>query len=181
MISSPHSTCLLTTSATASRTASCNSFRREPGCFSSASSKSTTSGVRGRLPVCVVRIRSVMKLKAAHDLGHVLDIRRRCEAVADQFSPFMEIRGFPEILGVVFECFPLDEKPVALRHLVRSLQGHEFAAFGAHENRRGLFHARLKLGFHAGLDVYLCNFKNHGRVPWRSSHWERHYGPRLAQ
>jgi hypothetical protein len=45
---------------------------------------------------------------------------------------------------------------------VGALQGHEFAAFGALENRGGLFHARFEFSFHAGLYVYLCNLKDHG-------------------
>jgi len=45
---------------------------------------------------------------------------------------------------------------------VGALQSHEFAAFGALENRRGLFHARFEFGFHTRLYVYLCNLKDHG-------------------
>src|SRR6478752_90981 len=163
-MSRPHSACLLTTSATASFTAACNSARRAPGLFSSASSNSTTFCVRGRLPVCVVRIRPI--LKPAHHLDDMLDIRRCREAMADELAPFVEIRRFTEILGVIFQRFPLHEQPVALWHLVRALQGHELAAFGALEDRPGLFYAGFKFGFHAGLYVDLGNFEDHGNGPY---------------
>src|SRR5439155_20238225 len=79
--------------------------------------------------------------KSAHHLGDVLDVWRRREAMADELAPLLEIGGFAKILGVIFQRLPLHEQPVALRHLVRALQGHEFAALGALENRRRLFHA----------------------------------------
>src|SRR6185437_1763455 len=134
MMSRPHSICLRTTVAMASRTAALSSARRAPGFCCSASSSSTTFAVRGRLPVWVVRIRSVLRvisLKPAHDLGDVLDLRRRSEAVADQLAPLLEVGGLAEVLGVVFQRFPLHEQPVARRVLVRALQRHELAAFGA--------------------------------------------------
>ncbi len=62
---------------------------------------------------------------------------------------------------MVFQCFPLHEEPVALRHFMRPLQGHGLAAFGPLENRRGFFHAAFELGFHAGLYVDLRDFEDH--------------------
>src|SRR5262245_37122633 len=114
--------------------------------------------------------------EAAHHFDDVLNVRWRREAVADQLTPLVKIRRLPEILGMVFQRFPLHEQPVALRHLVGALQGHEFAAFGALENRRGLFHARFEFGFHAGLYVYLCNLKDHGVAPSRrgAALWSAH-------
>jgi len=60
-MSMPHSTCLRTTPATASATATANSARGVPGLSCSASSSSTTLAVRGRLPVWVVRMRSILR------------------------------------------------------------------------------------------------------------------------
>src|SRR4029077_11031577 len=171
-MSRPHSSCLATTCSTASRTACLNSALRAPGCLSSASRSSTTFGVRGRLPVWVVRMRFTSE--PAHHLDDVLDIRWRREAVADQFSPFVKIGCLAKILGVIFKSFPLHEQPVALRHFMRLLQRHEFTAFSALENRRGLFYASLELGLHAGFHVDLRNLKYHGRKP--SVVWRRHYG-----
>ena len=94
--------------------------------------------VRGRLPVWVVRMREVERfmkdsllardlvrkpvptfrdhaLKSPHDLGDVLDIRRRREAVADQLAPFLEIGRAAEIDGVVLQRLPLQEQSVARR------------------------------------------------------------------
>src|SRR6476469_848222 len=64
---------------------------------------------------------------------------------------------------MIFQCLPLHEQPVALRHLVRSLQSHKFAALGTLENRRSFLHAGFELGLHAGFHIDLCNLKNHGR------------------
>ena len=61
------------------------------GFVSSASSSSTTFGVRGRLPVWVVRMRFDSSLEPAHYFGDVLDVRRRGEAMADQLAPLLEI------------------------------------------------------------------------------------------
>src|SRR5262245_2985002 len=163
-----HSSCLRTTPATASRTAACSPARFLPGFVSSAINCSTTFAVRGRLPVWVVRIRSVMVRRcseAAHRLDDMLDIRRGGEAMPDQLAPFLEVGGFPEILGMVLDRLPMDEKPVALRHLVRALQGHGFTTFGAFEDGRGFLHAAFELGFHAGLYVDLRDFEDHGTCP----------------
>ena len=43
----------------------------------------------------------------------------------------------------------------------RAPQLHAAAAFGALENRRGVFHAGFELGFHAGLDFDLCDLGDH--------------------
>src|SRR4029078_3924751 len=110
----------------------------------------------------------------AHHLGDVFDIRRRREAVDDQFTPFVKIGGLAEMLGVIFKSFRLNEQAVALRHFMRLLQRHEFTAFSALEDRRGLFYASLELGLHAGFHIDLCNLKYHGRKP--SVVWRRHYG-----
>ena len=72
-----------------------------------------------------------------------------------------EFPELAEILGVVLQRFPLYEQPVALRHLVRALECHELAAFGALENRRGLFHAGFEFGFHSRLHVDLRDFEDH--------------------
>src|SRR5215813_13027611 len=99
----------------------------------------------------------------AHHLGDVFDIRWRREAVADQVSPLVKIGWLAKILGMIFQSLPLHEQPVALRHLVRSLQSHKFAALGALENRRRFLHAGFELSLHAGFYIDLCNLKNHGR------------------
>src|SRR5689334_17395726 len=117
-----------------------------------------------RPPSCTI-------LKTAHDLDHVLDVRRRGETVADQLAPFLEIGGFTEILGVVLQRFPLHEEPIALRHFVRALQGHELAAFGTLEDRPGLFYAGFEFGFHSGFYVDLRDFEDHGcNLHWRDGH-----------
>src|SRR4029077_1889786 len=107
-------------------TAACNSALRVPDFCSSASRSSTTLAVRGRLPVWVVRMRSVLRfiLESAHHLGDMLDVRRRRKAVADELAPLLKICGFAEIFGVVLQRFPLHEQPVALRHFMRTLKGH---------------------------------------------------------
>src|SRR5262245_11501097 len=168
MMSSPHSTCLRTTPATASRTAACNSVRCLPGSFSSASSCSTTFAVRGRLPVWVLRMRCDiiwLRSKTAHDLGDMLDVGRGGEAMADQLAPLLEVRGFAKILCMVFQHLPLHEEPVALRHFMRPLQGHGPATFGALEDGRGFLHASFELGFHARLHINLRDFKDHATCP----------------
>src|SRR5690242_15466995 len=95
----------------------------------------------------------------------MLDIWRRREAMTDELAPLVEIRRLAEILGVIFHRFPLHKEPVTLWHFVRALQGHELAAFGALEDRRGFFNAGFKFGFHAGLHVDLGNFEDHGTGP----------------
>ena len=45
-----------------------------------------------------------------------------------------------------------------------TLQRHASAALGTLEQRRGVPHASLEGGFHAGLHVDLCDFENHGRA-----------------
>src|SRR4029077_684447 len=90
------------------------------------------------------------------------------KAVADELAPLLKICGFAEIFGVVLQRFPLHEQPVALRHFMRTLQGHELAALGALENRRGLVNSGFELGFHAGLHIDLRNFEDHGAgFRWR--------------
>src|SRR5690242_5225729 len=168
MMSSPHSTCLRTTPATASRTAACNSAPCLPGFFSSAISCSTTFAVRGRLPVWVVRIRWTivfLRSEAAYCLDDMLDVRRRREAVPDKLAPFLEVGGFPEILGVILQRLPLHEEPIALRHFMRTLQGHGLATLGTLEDGTGFLHAGFELGFHAGFHVDLRNFKDHVTCP----------------
>src|SRR6185312_1344657 len=124
MMSNPQAICLLTTSATASRTAACNSALRAPGLYSSASSNSTTLVVRGRLPVWVVRMRSVMcvtrcrRRSSPHHLGDMLYIRRRRKTVADELTPLLKIGGLAKVLGVILERLPLHEQPVTLRHFM---------------------------------------------------------------
>ena len=59
--------------------------------------------------------------EAAHGLDDMLDIRRRREAMPDQLAPFLEVGGFAEVLRMVFQCFPLHEEPIALRHFMRPL------------------------------------------------------------
>src|SRR4029078_3704417 len=174
MMSSPPSICLRTTPATASRTGAWNWARCRPGFFSSASNCSTTFVVRGKLPVWVVRIRWDMVLsrsEAAYDLGDVLDVRRRRKAVDNQLAPFLEVGGFPEVLGMIFHRLPLHEKPVTLRHFLCPLQVHGVAAFGPLEDRRSFLHAGFELGFHAGLHVDLSDFKDHDWIS--AGGWER--------
>ena len=64
MTSMPASICFFTTPATASSTAASSAARLAPGLSFSASSSSTTFGGRGRLPVWVVRILSVLRRMA---------------------------------------------------------------------------------------------------------------------
>src|SRR5262245_49739843 len=92
----------------------------------------------------------------------MLDIRWGREAMPDQFAPFVEIGRFTKILGVVFQCLPLHIQPIALRQLVRALQGHELAACAAFENWRGFLHAGLEFAFQSRLDVDLRNYEDHG-------------------
>src|SRR5262249_60242067 len=62
----PAATCLATTSATARRTAALSSAALAPGLFCSCSMSSTTCGGRGRLPVCVVRMRSMLRFMGCY-------------------------------------------------------------------------------------------------------------------
>src|SRR5215475_3979480 len=50
-----------------------------------------------------------------HDLCHVLDLRRLCEAVADQLAPLGEVGGAAEVHRVVLDRVPLHEQPIARR------------------------------------------------------------------
>ena len=84
--------------------------------------------------------------------------------MADQLAPFLEIGRAAEVDGVVLQRLPLQEQPVALRVLVRALQARALAALGALEQRHGAFHAGLEVFFHAGLDVDLGDFGDHGAV-----------------
>jgi hypothetical protein len=45
---------------------------------------------------------------------------------------------------------------------VRALQRHALAALGALKQRYGAFYAGLEVVFHAGLDVDLGDFGDHG-------------------
>jgi hypothetical protein len=53
----------------------------------------------------------VIVLETTHDLGDVLDIRRRGEAMADQLAPFLEIGRAAEIDRVVLQRLPLQKQP----------------------------------------------------------------------
>src|SRR5438105_1083710 len=111
--------------------------------FDDASSSAATSG-----RAACRRPRSMSE--PLHHLGRVLDRGRLREAVADQLAPLGEIGGAAEIDGVVLDRVPLHEQAIAARMLGRALQLHAGAALGAPEQRRGLLHAALELGFHAG-------------------------------
>src|SRR5579863_5389178 len=97
-------------------------------------------------------------LEPLYNLSHVLDLRGRGEAMADQLAPFLEVGGTAEIDGVVFNRFPGDEQAIATWMFDRAPQFHAAAALGALENRRGAFHAGLEFAFHAGLDFDLRDF-----------------------
>src|SRR5258708_36394611 len=106
------------------------------------------------------------KSKPLQHLADVLHPRRRGKTVRDVLAPFLEIGRAAEIGRVVFHRRPFDEQPVAGRLLDRALQLQAVAALGALEHRRGVFHAGFELGFHAGLDVDLCDFGDHdGSIP----------------
>src|ERR1700704_2388437 len=92
----------------------------------------------------------------------MLDMRWLRETMADQLGPFGEIGRAAEIVGVVLDRGPLHEQAVAVRQLDRTLQLHAGAALGALEQRRRLLHAALEFRFHAGLDVDLRDFEDHG-------------------
>ena len=51
--------------------------------------------------------------KSLHHLVDVLYLRWRGETVANQLTPFGEIRGAAKIDGVVLQRLPLYEQPVA--------------------------------------------------------------------
>jgi hypothetical protein len=92
----------------------------------------------------------------------VLHLRRRGKTMGDVLTPFLEIGRAAEIDRVIFHRCPFDEQPVTGGLLGRALQFQAVAALGALEHRRGAFHAGLELGFHAGLDVDLGDFGDHG-------------------
>src|SRR4051812_16005394 len=100
--------------------------------------------------------------KPLYRLAHVLDMRRLRETMADQLAPFGEIGRAAEIVGVVLDRPPLHEQAVAVRQLDRALELHAGAALCALEKRRRLLHAALEFRFHAGLDVDLRDFEDHG-------------------
>src|SRR5579864_7951216 len=100
-------------------------------------------------------------LKSAEYLIDVLHFGRRSKAVADMLAPFLEVGRTAEVFRVVLDRLPFDEQPVAAGLLDRALQLQAVAAFGALKHRRGIFHAGLELGFHAGLDVDLGDFGDH--------------------
>jgi hypothetical protein len=76
-------------------------------------------------------------------------------------APFLKVGRTAEIFRVVLDRLPFDEQPVAAGLFDRALQFQAVAAFGALEYRRGVFHAGLEFGFHAGLDVDLGDFSDH--------------------
>src|SRR5215470_18768859 len=100
--------------------------------------------------------------KSLHHLPHMLDLRRRREAMAHQLAPFGEIRRAAKIDGVVLHRLPLDKQPIAGRLLDRALQSEAAVALGAPEHRYRLCHAGLEFRLHAGFHVDLGNFENHG-------------------
>src|SRR5215471_718285 len=73
--------------------------------------------------------------KPVHRLLHVLDLRRRGEAMADEASPLLKFGRITETDGVVFDCLPAHEQPVAARLFHRTSQFHAMAALRALENR----------------------------------------------
>ena len=81
--------------------------------------------------------------------------------MADILAPFLKIRGASEIDGVVFDRLPADNEKIETWIFDRAFEPHRLAALGALEQRRGIRDARFKLGLQAGLDLDLCNFKNH--------------------
>ena len=83
--------------------------------------------------------------KPTQYLRHVLDFRRRGEAMRDQLAPFLKVRRATEIVGVVPDRFPGDEQPVARWLFQRAPQLHGAAALGALEYRRGPFHAGFRI------------------------------------
>ena len=91
----------------------------------------------------------------------MLHLGRRSKTVGDVLAPFLEVGRAAEIDGMIFDRLPFDEQPVAARLLDRALQFQAVAALGALEHRRGVFHAGLEFGFHAGLDVDLGDFGDH--------------------
>src|ERR1051326_354221 len=153
-------------------------------CFANPSPEAIRAGVAALAEVCRrefgvpdrianvrQRARAYPPSKSLPHLIDVLDFGRRREAVADQLAPFLKVRRAAEIDGVVLDRLPGDEQPIAGRLLDRALQRHAVAALGAAENRRSVFHAGLEFGLHAGLDVDLGDFGDHGSAP---AGWCRH-------
>src|ERR1700722_13103105 len=94
----------------------------------------------------------------------MLDFGRRREAMRDQLAPFLEIGRTAKIDRVVLDGLPRNEQPVAGGLLDRAPQFHAFAALGALEDRRGVFHAGFEFRFYSRLDFDLSDFGDHVRL-----------------
>src|SRR5580693_875277 len=84
-------------------------------------------------------------------LPGVLDRGRRLERMPDELAPFLEIRRFAEIHGVVLQRLPFDEEAEPARLLDRALQLHALASLGPLEDRRGLADTGFELRLEARL------------------------------
>src|SRR5579871_540010 len=100
-------------------------------------------------------------LKRLHRIDHMLHGRRLGEAMADELAPLLEVRRGAEVDGVVLQCLPLHEQPVAVRFLDRALELHAMAAFGALEDRSRLLDAVLERVLAARLYVDPGDFHDH--------------------
>jgi hypothetical protein len=78
---------------------------------------------------------TVRSLKSVHDLLHVFHLWRRGEAMADELSPFLEVRRAAETDIVIVNGIPGNEQPVAALLFDRAPQLHSVTAL-----------ARLKIG-----------------------------------
>src|SRR6185312_6043152 len=116
----------------------------------------------GTRPVMTTPGASFRALEPLHHLGNVLDVGRRGEALADQLAPFLEVGRLTEVDSVVLERLPLHEQPIALRLFSRARERYAVAAFGAPEDRRRRRDAGFESLLHAGLDVDLRDFGDHG-------------------
>src|SRR5690606_20825675 len=146
----PTSTCFLTTSATASAITLPGSGGSGPS-FSRANSTSVTACERGRLPTCVVRMRSLLRSTAMRLAEHVVGVM-----VAGQPAPELAVRVLPAQLV----------DPVRVRVVERELADHAVGILGIdraavavleHIHLRrlvaGLLQPLLDAGLGLGIDV----------------------------
>src|SRR5262245_54654277 len=141
MTSRPHSACFFTTSATASATARASSAALPPGTFCSASNSSTTAGGRGRLPVWVVRILSVLRFIARGRVQRPAEraprylARGRGSLHLDQADLVDQAVGGDRIavggdVHVAHEVAAARDRP-ALEFLRLRIEAHDGVGFGA--------------------------------------------------
>src|SRR6516165_551015 len=90
--------------------------------------------------------------------------------MVDEAAPLLKLGRIAETDGVVFDCLPAHEQPVAARLFHGAPQFHPVATLRALENRCGLFHRGFEFRFQAGLDLDLRNFGDHPclRLPARN-------------